>query len=237
MDADTLLPYASIYAWMLLTGVGLPPVPEEAGILYAAGLSAHGRAWWPVAWLLTALGILSADLVLYGVGRRWGTRLFELRWVQRFLKTERRQQLEGRFHQHGFKLLVLARFLPPLRTGVFLIAGASKYPVAKFVLADVVYGVFGVGAFFLFGGVVIGLLDRLHEYLHNPLVYAVGVPVALLGLLLYFRYQAARDRAAAPLAPASVAAGVAGTAPAGEPVARPEAAPAARAAAAKLFPE
>jgi len=43
MDTDTLLLYGSIYAWMLFTGVGLPPVPEEAGILYAAGLSAHGR--------------------------------------------------------------------------------------------------------------------------------------------------------------------------------------------------
>ena len=30
-------------------GIGLPPIPEEAGILYAAGLIAHGQVWWPFA--------------------------------------------------------------------------------------------------------------------------------------------------------------------------------------------
>ena len=237
MDTDTLLLYGSIYAWMLFTGVGLPPVPEEAGILYAAGLSAHGQVWWPLAWLCTALGILSADLALYGVGRRWGVRLFELRWVQRFLKKDRRERLEGRFHQHGFKLLVLARFLPPLRTGVFLIAGASRYSVAKFVAADVIYGVFGVGLFFLFGNFMIGLLARFHDYLKDPLVYVIGVPIILLGLGCYFRYQVIRERTGAPLAPVSVAAGAEGVVPEGESPKKAAGAPAAQAAAAKMLEE
>ncbi len=240
MDTDTLLLYGSIYVWMLFTGIGLPPVPEEAGILYAAGLSSHTDVWWPVAWLLTSLGILSADLVLYGVGRKWGLKLFELKWVQRFLKKERRQRLESRFHEHGFKLLVLARFLPPLRTGVFLIAGASKYPLWKFVLADVIYGVVGVGLFFLFGSFMIGMLDTIHKYLNfkNPWIYIVGIPIILAVLWRYFKYQSVRERAVAPQAPVSAAIqGVEGTAAPGESTVKPEAAPAAMAEAAKMFKE
>jgi len=237
MDVEDLLLYLSIYGWMLFTGIGLPPVPEEAGILYAAGLSTHGQVWWPLAWLVTSLGILSADLVLYGVGWKWGKRLFELKWVQRFLKKERRERLEGRFHQHGFKLLVLARFLPPLRTGVFLIAGASRYSIVKFILADVIYGIVGVGLFFLFGSFMIGLIERLHNYLDNPLVYVVGVPIILFLLWRYFIYQSKRENDAAPNAPASPVLGAEGTVPTGESAMKPEAAPAAAAEAAAMFKE
>ena len=237
MDLDDILLYLSIYGWMLFTGIGLPPIPEEAGILYAAGLSTHGQVWWPLAWLVTSLGILSADLVLYGVGWRWGTRLFELKWVQRFLKKERRERLEGRFRQHGFKLLVLARFLPPLRTGVFLIAGASRYSIVKFVLADVIYGIVGVGLFFLFGTFMMGLLDEIHQYAKNPWVYVGGVPIILFLLWRYFIYQKKRENAVAPNAPVAAVLGAEGAVPAGESATKPEAAPAAMAEAAAMFKE
>jgi membrane protein DedA with SNARE-associated domain len=85
--------YASIFFWLFLTGIGIPPCPEEAGILYAAGLHAlHPEVVrWPVAWLMTGLGIACADMVLYGVGRQWGVKLFEYRWVQRVMSVERRR--------------------------------------------------------------------------------------------------------------------------------------------------
>ena len=236
MGTDGLLWYGSIYGWMLFTGIGLPPVPEEAGILYAAGLNAlHPEVWWPFAWLATALGILSADLILYGIGRRFGVRLFEYKWVQRFLKKERRERLEGRFHQHGFKLLMLARFLPPLRTGVFLIAGASRYSILKFVLADLIYGVVGVGLFFLCGTWMIGMIEHARRFFKEPLVYLIAVPIALFALYRYFRYQSARENSGVALAPQSVVEGPEGVVPAGESAKKPEAAPAALAEAKALF--
>src|SRR5437764_1230451 len=85
--------YASIFCWLFFTGIGLPPCPEEAGILYAAGLHAlHPEVHWPFAWLMAGLGILGADAVLYGVVHRWGPRLFAFRWVQRVVSAERRRR-------------------------------------------------------------------------------------------------------------------------------------------------
>src|SRR5690242_19120473 len=111
MSLDALWWYGSIFCWLFFTGIGIPPCPEEAGILYAAGLEAlHPEVRWYFAWLFCGLGILSADCVLYGVGRRFGPRLFEYRWVQKVLSPERRQRIEKRFHAHGLKLLILARF-------------------------------------------------------------------------------------------------------------------------------
>src|SRR5919197_581384 len=106
MTTEALGWYGSIFFWLFLTGIGIPPCPEEAGILYAAGLhTLHAEVVrWPLAWLMTGLGIVAADAVLYGVGRRWGVRLFEYRWVQRVMSRERRQRVEHKFHQHGIKL-------------------------------------------------------------------------------------------------------------------------------------
>src|SRR4051794_17816108 len=146
VSAEALGWYASIFAWLFFTGIGIPPVPEEAGILYAAGLNAlHPEVWWPIAWAMTGFGIVCADMVLYGVGRRWGVKLFDYRWVKKVMNAERRQRIEAKFHRHGVKLLLVARFLPPLRTGIFLIAGASRFSFAKFLLADGLYAVVGVG--------------------------------------------------------------------------------------------
>ena len=220
---DALSWYGSIFGWLFLTGIGIPPVPEEAGILYAASLHAlHPESVkWPLAWLATGVGILCADAVLYGVGRWWGPRLFEYRWVQTILSAERRQRIERRFTEHGIKILVLARFLPPLRTGVFLIAGASRFSFAKFLLADAIYAVVGVGLFFFFGAWLVELIKRSE----HVLVYVAAVPLVLYGLFRYYRYLKTRELRPDPAPPVSVLQGPAGTVPPGQPATNPTAAP------------
>ncbi len=222
MTIEILGWYASIFFWMLLTGIGIPPIPEEAGILYAASVHAlHPDTHWALAWLVTALGITCADLVLYGVGRWWGPRLFQYRWVQKVISDERRQRIEHRFSQHGMKLLLLARFLPPLRTGVFLIAGASRYSLARFLLADAIYGVVGVGLFFFGGTGVIDLLKRSDHLV----VYLLAVPVVGYGLYRYYRYLRSREEKDEPQPPLSVLTGPAGAVPKGQPAENPAGAP------------
>jgi membrane protein DedA with SNARE-associated domain len=224
--------YASIFAALFFTGIGIPPVPEEAGILYAASLRAlHPEAvGWVGAWLACASGILAADCVLYGTGRKWGPQLFEYRWVQKVMSAERRARIERRFEQHGMKILVLARFLPPLRLGVFLISGASKYPFWKFVVADAIYLVFGVGAF-LFAGT---WLVELVKWASHWAAYVIAVPLVLYGLYRYYRYLKDRELKAAgidagktPAPPVSILQGPEGAVPEGQPAKDPAKAPAA----------
>jgi membrane protein DedA with SNARE-associated domain len=225
VTTEALVWYASIFLWLFCTGIGIPPCPEEAGILYAAGLHAlHPEVvQWPIAWLMTGLGIVAADLVLYGVGRRWGPQLFNYRWVQRLMNAERRQRVEHHFRQHGLKILLLARFLPPLRTGIFLIAGASRYSLAKFLLADGLYAVFGVGLFFLGGTWLIEFVKRTGHLA----VYVVAVLALGYGLYRYYRYLQNRERKLAPEPPASVLEVPAGIVPEGQSPENKAAAPAA----------
>lgn len=219
---DSLVWYLSIFGWLFVTGIGIPPVPEEAGILYAASIHAlHPEVKWPLAWLSCGLGILCADCVLYGVGWKWGPRLFAYRWVQRILSEERRLRLESRFHAHGMKLLILARFLPPLRTGVFLISGASRYPFSKFIIADLAYCIVGVGALFFGGSALVELIKRVGY----DFAWVLAVPLAGYGLYRYYRYLKRKE--VGPVAPVSVLQSADGAVPEGEPAENPAGAAAA----------
>jgi len=200
MNYELLGWYASIFFWLFFTGLGIPPCPEEAGILYAAGLTAlHEEVKWYVAWPLTGAGIVCADIVMYAVGRFWGHKLFEHRWARWMLKPERRLRLEKKFHDHGIKLLIAARFLPPLRTGVFLIAGAIRYSFPKFLLADATFAVFGVGALFFCGT---WLVPLLHAIGTQALIFAV--PVVVVALFVYYRFLKKREMKGEPIPPVSV---------------------------------
>ena len=127
---------------------------------------------------------MAADLALYGIGWLWGERLLNHRWMLRLLPLERRKQIEDRFHNHGMKFLLAARLLPPLRTGVFVVAGAIRFSLPRFVLADFIYCVVGVGLIF-FGGEA--LLSMIH-YLENWFLFAAVIAVVGVGLFVYYRY-------------------------------------------------
>src|SRR5438105_4590975 len=199
--SDTWGWYLSIFFWLYFTGIGIPPCPEEAGIIYAAALTAlHPEMHWWISWPLTIAGIVGADATLYAVGHHFGARLFEYRWVQRIINLERRQRIEERFKDHGMKILLTARFLPPLRTGVFVTAGAIHYPFLRFVLADGFYAVFGVGLFFFGSAGLIELIRRAGSWA----LYVAALLAGIYALYRYYRYLRNRELKPTPQPPISI---------------------------------
>lgn len=193
MTTEALGWYASIFFGLFFTGLGIPPCPEEAGILYAAGLTAlHPEVHWWLAWPLTGLGIICADAALYGIGRSTGPHIFDFRLVRRVVSPERRQRMERKFAQHGVKILLLARLLPPLRTGVFIMAGAIRFSFVRFLLADLTYAVVGVGLLFFAGSWVIAgvhwVMGELTAYtgLSTQALVWIGVGAVMVYLLIKF---------------------------------------------------
>ncbi|HEX4612050.1 MAG TPA: hypothetical protein VH092_27890, partial [Urbifossiella sp.] len=82
-----------------------------------------------------------------------------------------------------------------MRTGVFLISGAAQYPFTKFVIADLIYCVVGVGVCFFGGSWLIELL----KHVGYTAVWFVAVPAAIYGLYRYYHYLKRRE-----IGPASV---------------------------------
>jgi hypothetical protein len=107
---------------------------------------------------------------------------------------------------------------------VFLIAGATRYPFYKFVLADLVYAVVGVGALFFFGAWIMMWVDRFE----STALFVVAVLVMCYGLYMYYKLLRGRDFFKSPQPPISILQGPEGSVPEGQPATNPAAAPAAK---------
>ncbi len=90
--------------------------------------------------LLTALMFTAAvlgDSVGYSFGSRVGRRLFQ-RPDSRLFKKEYLERAENFYRKHGVKTIILARFIPVVRTFAPIVAGVSNMPYRTFVLFNVV---------------------------------------------------------------------------------------------------
>jgi membrane protein DedA with SNARE-associated domain len=103
--------------------------------------------WW-IMLPVCILGVVISDGFLYCVGRFGGRRLFDNRWVKRFLTPEKHQRIEQNFHKYGILVLLFARFLPAIRSPIFITAGILRLPFPRFLAADGIYAIPGVSLLF-----------------------------------------------------------------------------------------
>jgi membrane-associated protein len=119
-----------------------------AGILAGQGLF---KVWILMAILLTAAIVGVA--VGYAVGAKWGRKLFD-REDSRFFKRENLMKAEMFYEKHGGKTIILARFIPIIRTFVPVVAGIGRMSYPKLIVYNIIGGVVWVvglvgGGFFL----------------------------------------------------------------------------------------
>lgn len=110
--------------------VVFPFLPGDSLLFLAGALSADGLM---NAWLLTFLLIFAAVLgntVNYWVGSKIGHKAYEI--DTRWFSHEHLRKTHDFYEKHGGKALVMARFLPVIRTFVPFVAGISEMSFAKF---------------------------------------------------------------------------------------------------------
>jgi membrane-associated protein len=157
----------------LLIGFFLP----GDSLLFTAGfLASQG---YLSIWILAPLAFVAAvlgDAVGYGFGRRVGRGLFQ-RPESTFFKPEYLARAEAFFMRHGGKALVLARFLPIVRTFTPIVAGAAEMRYPRFALYNVLGGFLwavGVSVAGYFLGSAIPNIDR---YLLPIIVLIIAISV------------------------------------------------------------
>ena len=144
-----------IYAILFLivffeTGVVVTPFLPGDSLLFATGaLAAAGVLdLGAVLVLLTAAAIIG-DNLNYWIGRGIGPRVFteDSRW----LKREYLLQTKRYYERHGGKTVVLARFMPIVRTFSPFVAGIGRMSYTRFLAFDIGGGIFWVCGFGLLG--------------------------------------------------------------------------------------
>ncbi len=82
------------------------------------------------------LGVLLSDLFIFHMGKKYGRRAVNHKWIHRFLSPEKFAKLEEKFKRKGIYFLILGRHLVGLRIQVILVSGIMKMPTLKFFIID-----------------------------------------------------------------------------------------------------
>ncbi|MEO7006173.1 MAG: VTT domain-containing protein [Terrimesophilobacter sp.] len=121
------------------TGLLFPFLPGDSLLFTAALLSAPLALPVPVLIVAAVAAAVAGDQVGYLIGKRFGRRLFTPN--ARVLKTKYLDRADEFFLRRGASALVLARFVPIVRTFVPPIVGMSRLPYRKFLMWNVTGGV------------------------------------------------------------------------------------------------
>jgi membrane protein DedA with SNARE-associated domain len=190
-------PYLIFFGMLVAAGFGFP-LPEEAGLAAAGVASAvpgGDPGSTPVRWYIMLpvciLAVLIADLGLYALGRRYGDRLLQNRWVARFVRPRTRKRIETNFHEYGLSILLFGRLVPGIRAPLFLTAGTIHLPLSRFLIADALGAVLGNTLFFFLGfwlgSGVVELLKRV-EHLGPILFLCFAVAVVTFVIREFIRH-------------------------------------------------
>jgi membrane-associated protein len=132
------------------TGLVILPLLPGDSLLFAAGTFAALGHLNP--WLLTGLLIVAAtlgDTLNYWIGKKTGHRAFT--GEARFFKREYLERTRGYFARYGGRTIILARFIPIIRTFAPFVAGVGEMAYGRFLAYNVVGGVAWVSLFVWLG--------------------------------------------------------------------------------------
>lgn len=156
-----------IYAILFLivfceTGLVVTPFLPGDSLLFAAGAlaAAGGLDVHLMAALLFVAAVLG-DSVNYAIGRRVGLRLFR-NPNSRIFRRDYLDRTERFYARHGPKTIVIARFMPIVRTFAPFVAGVGNMPYRVFFLWNVAGAFLWVGSF-TYAGYVFGDLPAVRE--------------------------------------------------------------------------
>ena len=128
--------YFAVVAVLLLCGLGLP-IPEDISLVAGGILSGLGKADLHLMILAGLLGVLSGDILMFYLGHRLGPKILKTSWGSRLITPERYQKVQKKFSQYGDGVIFITRFLPGLRTPVFVTTGMShSISFIKFLTID-----------------------------------------------------------------------------------------------------
>ncbi|MFE4870163.1 DedA family protein [Streptomyces sp. NPDC056682] len=179
----------------LLIGFFLP----GDSLLFTTGLLVTtGKLGTPL-WLVCVLVVLAAvlgDQVGYLFGKKVGPSLFR-RPDSKLFKQENVEKAHEFFEKYGPKSLVLARFVPIVRTFTPIVAGVSGMNYRSFVTFNVIGGtLWGAGVTLL--GAALGNVDFVHK--HIELILVAIVLVSVVPIAIEFLRARAKAKKNPPLA-------------------------------------
>jgi membrane-associated protein len=177
------------------TGLVVTPFLPGDSLLFAVGIFCHPNKSQLNVVLTFAVFMMAAflgDTSNYFIGKFFGIRLFRNEESKFFNKAHLETTHEF-FEKHGKRTVVLARFVPIVRTFAPFVAGMGAMPYPRFIG----YSILGTGlwvAIFLFAGFFIGQIKVVEDHFGIAVLVMVVVTAAPLGWEVYRGQQESKAR-------------------------------------------
>jgi membrane-associated protein len=183
----------------MLVGFFLPgdSLLVTAGVLASGPSSVDEALHLPLGWLLvgTFIAAVAGDQVGYIIGRRAGPAIFN-RPDSRLFKQENVDKAHSFFERYGAKTIVLARFVPVVRTFAPVVAGVSNMKYRTFVTFNVIGGLlWAIGVTLL--GYFLGQVDIIEQNLELAILIVVAISVLPIARELWLSRRQRRAEAPA----------------------------------------
>jgi membrane-associated protein len=188
--------YALLFTIVFLeTGLVVTPILPGDSLLFAAGsFAALGALDVSLLFVLLSAAAVLGDTVNYAIGHYLGPRVFHYE-RSRFFNPEHLRRTHAFFEKYGGKTIIIARFVPIVRTFAPFVAGIGAMSYLRFLAYNVVGGVLWV-AVCVFSGYFFGNLPFVKRNFSLVIVAIVVVSV-MPAVVEYVRHRREASRSAA----------------------------------------
>jgi membrane-associated protein len=172
-----LLTYFLLFAIVFCeTGLVVTPFLPGDSLIFATGaLAASGSLEVSTLLIILCIAAIAGDTVNYEIGHLLRNKVVNHENI-RFIKKEHLDRTQEFFEIHGVKTIIIARFIPVIRTFAPFVAGVGAMPYSTFISYNIIGGVTWV-TLFLFGGYFFGNLPFIKE---NFSLVIIGIIIVSL---------------------------------------------------------
>ncbi len=179
--------YFSVFGMLILCGFGLP-IPEDISIIAGGIIAGLGYGNVHIMCLVSVIGVLIGDIIVYNLGRVFGEKIFSKKIGKRILEHNWYEKIISSFNDHGRMVLFAARFMPGLRTPIFLTAGITKFVgFPTFIIIDSFAAIISVPIWNYLGFYGASNRELLIKWMRDTKIAIVIVLFSLIALYVIFK--------------------------------------------------
>lgn len=184
--------YAAVFFVLVICGFGVP-IPEDLTLVTGGVISGMGYTNPHIMFAVGMLGVLVGDGIMFAAGRIWGQKILRFKPIARIMTPKRYEQVQEKFDKYGNWVLFVARFLPGLRTAVFVTAGISrKVSYLRFIIMDGLAALISVPIWIYLGEYGAHNIDWLMAKMHSlqsGIFVLLGIGAAIVAWIWWKKRQ------------------------------------------------
>ena len=186
--------HLSIFVLLLLGGLGFP-IPEDLPIIFGGIAASKNQVFFEAMLVTCYVGVLIGDQTMFFFGHFFGHKLVlagKKSSIFPWITPEKVKRVRDGLRQRRLSYIFISRHLFPIRSVMFITAGALRIPFLEFFIADAIAALVSVTIMLCFGYFIGSQLteQRIEHIIHSLHTYILlGVIIFLMSYILHNKFR------------------------------------------------